>query len=74
MGYALLNFPIHEDNQRDYSSFALDRQYRCNLCGWQLNFGLALKKEHWEAVKLRDEKLQRGKSGMDRRNERGLFI
>lgn len=74
MGYALLNFPIYSDKQRSYESFALDRQYRCVLCGWQLNFGLALSKAHWEAVKKRDEEQERGRSGTQHRaDERGLF-
>jgi len=69
MGYALLNFPIYDDKQREYDSYALDRQYKCSLCGWQLNFGLALSKKHFEAVVERDEREGRGESRIDQRGD-----
>lgn len=68
MGYLLLNFPIHSDRQYEYHSYALDRQYSCVLCGWQINFGIALTKEHFEAVLERDKKLGRGDSLMEQRS------
>ena len=50
LGYGLQNFPISDDKPGDYGSYALDRQFHCGLCGWQMNFGIALKKEHWEQI------------------------
>ncbi len=48
-GWALQNFPI--ENDKDYKSHAIDREFRCNFCGWQLVFGIALSKEHFEEIK-----------------------
>lgn len=56
MGYGLSNFPIDMDKPEDYNSYALDRTYRCNLCGWEDVFGLALTKEHFEEILNYDEK------------------
>jgi len=69
MGYALLNFPIYIERRNEYNSYALDRKYYCNLCGWQLNFGIALQKEHWEAIKEYDEEKGRGITGHESRGK-----
>jgi len=53
-GYSLQNFPLDIKKPSEYNSYALDRQFHCNLCGWKLNFGIALEKEHWEAI-VKDE-------------------
>ena len=56
-GYTLHNFPLDINKPSEYNSYALDRQFHCNLCGCQMNFGTALKKKHWEAiVKSEDER------------------
>lgn len=67
-GYALLNFPIYSEKQKEYNSYALDREYYCKLCGWQLNFGIALKRGHFEAIEKYDRERNRGSSGHEIRN------
>jgi len=49
-GYRLQNFPITMENQDDYNSYAIDRTYHCNFCGWELVFGIALTKGHFKEL------------------------
>ena len=58
-GYALQNFPISDDNPADYNSYALDREFVCELCGWQMNYGIALKKNHWKEIIRYEDKEKR---------------
>lgn len=46
-GYVLCNFPINSEEPGEYDSFVIDRTYRCNLCGYQDVFGVAVKREHF---------------------------
>ena len=48
-GHALNEFPLYDDDY-DYQSHALDRTYICDLCGFRVVFGLAITKEHYEAI------------------------
>jgi hypothetical protein len=68
MGYILLNFPIYADKQKEYKSFALDRQYMCTLCGWQLNFGIAITEGHFKAIEMHDKAKGRGESLLAQRS------
>ena len=57
VGYMLSNFPIDNDKPDEYNSYVIDRTFRCNLCGYQEVFGVAVSKEHMEEmVKHEDSK------------------
>lgn len=72
MAYALLNFPIYDGKQAEYNSYALDRQYMCTLCGWQMNFGIALTKRHWEEVLKHEEEKGRGMTGQEYKTQQRM--
>lgn len=61
VGYGLSNFPIDDDYPEKYDSYVIDRTYRCNLCGWQQTFGVALSKEHFEEILDYEARNERGK-------------
>lgn len=56
MGYCLSNFPIDSEKPELYNSYVIDRTYKCNICGFQLVFGIALQEKHFkEIIKNEDE-------------------
>ena len=50
LGYALSNFPIDDDKPEDYNSYVIDRTYKCNLCGFQAVWGIALSEKHFKEI------------------------
>lgn len=49
--YQIMHFPIYMDKPTDYNSYAIDRIYCCNLCGWRMIFGIAISKKHFEDIR-----------------------
>lgn len=49
-GFTLCNFPIYNDKPEEYDSHALDRTFKCDLCGYRIVFGIAVSKEHHDAI------------------------
>lgn len=49
-GFLVNNFPIYNDKPEEYNSYALDRTFICDLCCFRVVFGIAISKEHYDAI------------------------
>jgi len=70
-GYSLCRFPIYDDKPEEYDAHALDRTFKCDLCGYRVVFGIAVSKEHHDAIN--DWMKQGEKEQHDKANSRQVI-
>ena len=56
-GFVISNFPIFNDKPEEYDSYALDRTFKCDFCGFRIVFGIAVSKKHHDKI---DEWMKEG--------------